>query len=101
MKPTSAFSALLLIACLGAFNPLAAIAQDAKTDAKAVAPIRELLLSHVGKRVAIRLNGDSDIEGTVTAVGADTVHISKLSGKDFYDAVISIGKINAVMYKAR
>ncbi len=101
MKLTATLPALLLTAYLGAFVPLTAIAQETKADTKTVAPMRELLLSHVGKRVAIRLNGDTDIEGTVTAVGADTVHLSKLSGKDFYDAIVSIGKINAVIYKAR
>jgi hypothetical protein len=101
MKFTATLPAMLLAAVLGASLPLLAGAEEARTDAKTVAPLRDVLLSQMGKRVAVRLYGDQDIEGTVTAVGADTVQLSKLAGKDFYDAVISIGKINAIIYKAR
>lgn len=99
MKFAKNFSVMLIAAAMfltgsTAFN---AFAQDAKT----VVPIREVLVSQMGKRVAVRLNGDADIEGTVTAVGADTVLLTKVSGKDFYDSVLSISRISAVTYKAR
>ncbi|MCY7389208.1 MAG: hypothetical protein LH481_14340 [Burkholderiales bacterium] len=97
MKRYAAFPTVLLVALLGIAAPTIAIAQETKT----VAPMRDVLLSNVGKRVALRLSGDQDIEGTVVAVGADTVLLSKLSGKDFYDAVIVISKVSAVSYKAR
>ena len=93
-SPVMLFAAVALLTSTAAFN---AFAQDAKT----VAPIREVLVSQMGKRVAVRLNGDADIEGTVTAVGTDTVLLTKVSGKDFYDSVLSISKISAVTYKAR
>ena len=54
-----------------------------------------------GKRVALRLASGEEIEGTVTIVGNFLVHISKLSGKEFYDAVVSIDKISAVRMKMR
>jgi hypothetical protein len=37
----------------------------------------------------------------VIIVGNFLVHISKLSGKEFYDAVVSIDKISAVRMKMR
>ena len=99
MKFSTAIPALLLAAAAIVLNvvPVNAFAQDTKT----VAPIRDVLISQMGKRVAVRLNGDADIEGTVASVGADTVLLTKVSGKDFYDSVLSIGKISAVTYKAR
>ena len=33
--------------------------------------------------------------------GDETRNYRKVTGKDFYDAVVSISKINAVIYKAR
>lgn len=41
------------------------------------------------------------IEGTVASVGNQLVHVEKLTGKDFYDAVICIDKITSVTIKAR
>jgi hypothetical protein len=97
MKLHTRLPAILLMATLNAVAPMATFAQDAK----AAPQVREVLMSNVGKRVALRLSGDQDIEGTVTSVGADTVVVAKLTGKDFYDAVIVISKISAVTYKAR
>lgn len=90
-------SAILLFTALSASVPATLSAQEVK----AAAPLRDMLLSNVGKRVALRLGGDQDIEGTVSSVGADTVLITKLAGKDFYDSLIVINKISAVTYKAR
>ena len=63
--------------------------------------IKEILTSYEGKRVAIRLDGGEELEGIVTTVGDQLVHVSKLSKRDFYDAVIRIDKINAVIFRAR
>ena len=98
MKPAAPFTALLLAAFLGAAAPMGAIAQDVK--AVAPASVREALTSQIGKRVTVRVESQ-DIEGTVAAVSAETVLLTKISGKDFYDSVVAIGKIGAVTYKAR
>jgi hypothetical protein len=42
-----------------------------------------------------------EVEGTVTSVGKELVHVSRLSGKEFYDAVISLDKITAIRMKMR
>ena len=96
----STFIPALLVSAAAIVTTAVAINAFAE-DAKTVAPIRDVLISQMGKRVAVRLNGDADIEGTVSSVGADTVLLTKVSGKDFYDSVLGIGKISAVTYKAR
>jgi hypothetical protein len=101
MRITLPLPAVLLAFMLGASVPLAAIAQDTKAEVKTVAPMRDVLMANIGKRVAVRVGGDQEIDGTVTAVGASTVQLSKLAGKDFYDAVVNINSISAVVYKAR
>ncbi len=52
-------------------------------------------------RVAIKLNSNEEVEGTVTIVGDSLVHLSKLSGKDFYDAVVVFDRISAVSMRVR
>jgi hypothetical protein len=81
--------------------PAISVAQDAKAEAKAPATIKEALHANIGKRVLLRLQASEDIDGTVIAVTAGTVHIARLTGKDFYDAVVSLDKISAVIFKAR
>jgi hypothetical protein len=55
----------------------------------------------VGKRVAIRTGTGEPLEGMVTKVGSHLVNISRLSGKDFYDAMVVIDRIDAVILKVR
>ncbi len=61
----------------------------------------EVLAEQVGKRVALRLGSGDEIEGTVVQVGKSLVHVAKITGKDYYDAVISIDKVSAVRIKVR
>ncbi len=100
MKTRSLLPALLAATLLAA-TPAIAAAQDAKPEAKAPATIKEALHANVGKRVLLRLQAGEDIDGTVVAVTAGTVHIARITGKDFYDAVVSLDKISAVIFKAR
>ena len=74
-------------------------AEDTKFDINA--GIREILKDQVGKRVSIRLDAGEDLEGTVLKVGDQLVQISKLSRRDFYDALVRIDRINAIIIKVR
>lgn len=78
-----------------------ALADEQKFELKPSAVMSEILAENVGKKVALRLEAGDEIEGTVVQVGKSLVHVSKLSGKDFYDAVISIDKISAVRVRVR
>ncbi len=76
-------------------------AEESRFDLNAGAAIKDILKDQVGKRVSIRLDAGEEMEGTVTRVGDQLVHISKLLRRDFYDAVVRIDKINAVIIKVR
>lgn len=76
-------------------------AEESKFDLSAGAAIKDILKDQVGKRVSIRLDAGEEMEGTVTKVGDNLVHISRLSRRDFFDAVVRIDKINAVIIKVR
>jgi hypothetical protein len=89
-----------MLACAACFAPMAS-AEDVKIEVKASTTMRDVLVDNTGKRVALRLASGEEIEGTVTTVGNSLVHLSRLSGKEFYDAVVGIDKISAVRLKAR
>jgi hypothetical protein len=81
--------------------PNVAGADEGKFEVKPGATIREILADRTGKRVTLRMQSGEDIEGTVVLVGNGLVHVSKLAGKDFYDAVVAIDRISAVIMKVR
>ncbi|MBF0337999.1 MAG: hypothetical protein HQL05_09205 [Nitrospirae bacterium] len=63
--------------------------------------VKDTLTERIGKRVILKMDSGETLEGTVTTVGEQVVTISKLAGKDFYDAIIRMDKINSVVFKAR
>ena len=89
----------VVVICLG-FSQIV-LAQEMKFELNKGYGMKEILMGYEGKRVAIRLDGGEELEGAVTRVGDQLVHFSKLSKRDFYDAVIRIDKVNAVIFRAR
>jgi hypothetical protein len=76
-------------------------AQEAKFEMNAQFGMKEVLISQAGKRVTVKTDSGETLEGTVTKVGDQLLHMSKLAGKDFYDAVIRLDKITSVVLKVR
>lgn len=95
-------SAFLFAVCCTAFFASGALAGEPKYELKSSATtIKDVLLENTGKRVILRLENGENLEGTVTKVGELVVHVAKLSGRDFYDAVVRIDMISAVIFKVR
>jgi len=63
--------------------------------------MKENLLLNVGKRISVKLTTGEAIEGTIVKVGDQSVHLSKLSGRDYYDAIVRLDRIEAIIFKAR
>lgn len=78
-----------------------AIAAEGGSDFNALVGIRENLLANVGKRVAVRISDGDAIEGTIAKVGDQLVQLTRLAGKDFFDAIVRIDRIDAITFKAR
>ena len=94
-------NALLLAAVSCVLSAPVALADEMKIEVKTGTAMKNILTEFSGKRVAIRLESGDQLEGTVTQVGNSLVHISKLVGKEYYDAVVSIDKVSAVIVRAR
>ena len=92
---------LLALFCLAVSVPNLS-ADEPKYELKSpAATVKEVLAENLGKRVIVRLESGENLEGTVSKVGDSVVHIAKLSGRDFYDAVVRIDRISAVVFKVR
>ena len=86
--------ALLVALCGGAAaadpqTPPAQFAEDVKT----------MLDRNVGRVVTLHLNTGQELTGTVLHVGDHAVQLSKLAGRDFYDAVVLLDRVDAVLFK--
>ncbi len=54
------------------------------------------LKSLIGKKVYINLDSGKTFVGFVKEVGKKLIHLEKLEGKDYFDALIRIENINAI-----
>src|SRR5687768_13111625 len=54
----------------------------------------------VGQKVELRLKSGEKLAGKVESVGAKTLHLSGLTGQEFFDAVVVIDDISAVIVRA-
>jgi hypothetical protein len=100
MAKKNLLSALIGIGCL-VTAPAMVSAQEVKYELKVSAKLSDVLVENTGKRVALKLVSGEEVEGTVTSVGNALVHVSKLTGKEFYDAVIGLDKITAIRMRMR
>ncbi len=94
-------NALLLAVLLGGWMnavPLAIAESFALSNADT---LESLLSAQQGKKVTIRLGSGEELSGTVKAVNGSLVQLSELSGKEFYDAIIAIPRIAAVIVRAK
>lgn len=63
--------------------------------------LKDNLQKAVGTKVTLRLIAGEEITGTVVAVGDEAVHLSAISGRDFYDAIVSLEMVSAVIVNVR
>lgn len=64
-------------------------------------PLKENLNTYMGKDVYILLRSGQTIQGYVKSVGNHFLHLERLAGKDFYDALVRIDDISAVEARFR
>ncbi len=95
------FLSVLVLSVLAATVPAGVLAEEAAFTLKPGETMRDVISHFTGKKLALRLDSGEEIEGTISMVGNSLVQVSRLSGKEFYDAVVSIDKISAVRMRAR
>lgn len=102
-------AALAVVVCLGMslFFQTEAQAQQKKVTALEGAKfdtgtsLADNLKSYVGKDVFVHLRSGKTIQGYVKTVGNGLLHLEKLAGRDFYDALIRVEDISAMEAKFR
>jgi hypothetical protein len=59
------------------------------------------LMQFKGKTIEIQLKNGGQLTGKLSEVGTQSILLKELRGKEYYDALIVIDDITAVIFKAR
>jgi len=78
-----------------------ALAQEAKMSIVNEDTIHSVLSKQVGKQVTLELDSGEELSGTVRTVGEHVVHVEKISGKEFFDAIVDLEEVAAVILRVR
>jgi hypothetical protein len=73
-------------------------AQD-KIDLQPNATVLSILQGNAGKTVELRLNSGEKIGGKVEKVTDNVVHLSHLTGAEFFDGFVDVKDISAVVIR--
>jgi hypothetical protein len=74
---------------------------QSKLDLKADDSVQSVLERQVGKPVELRMKSGEKMAGKLDKVTDKLVHLSQLTDADFYDAVVEIDSIAAVVVRVR
>ena len=91
-----AAASLLLFVQAAAFA-----APEAKVEIQTADTIKSVLERQLGKKVKLRVEGSEDLSGTVARVGDKVVQLTEVTGAEFFDAIVDLEAINAIIVKAR
>jgi hypothetical protein len=100
MRVRRIFLAATFVAGLFMTSQAITVAQD-KPGFNPSMSLKDNLASNTGKRVSLMISSGESVEGTIEKVGDHFVLLSKLGGKDFYDALVRIDEVKAVVFRAR
>jgi hypothetical protein len=59
------------------------------------------LQAHKGKKVTLRLLSGDELSGTVAMVGKNVIHLSEVTGREFFDAVVQTSSVQAILVRTK
>src|SRR5262245_37835894 len=93
---------IVLVCLLPLMVAQGAFAEELKVDVKTADPILSTLETLVGKSVTLKLRSGVELSGTLAAVATGGAHLTQLKGgMEFFDAVVRLDEISAVIARAR
>ena len=78
----------------------ALLAAATASSAETAPSIEAVLNANAGKVVTLRLEGGEELSGTVSSLSPVTVKLTGLTGREYYDAVVRLDQIAAVIVRA-
>ena len=72
-----------------------------KVDLQPSDTIIGILQKNLGQTVELRMNSGEKIVGKVEKVGDKLVHLSQLTGAEFFDAAVDTAEVSAVVVRTK
>jgi hypothetical protein len=72
-----------------------------KLEVKSDDTIRTILSKQVGQSVDLRLRSGDKISGKLASAGTQVLHVSQLEGAEYYDAVVNIDDVSAIVIRTK
>ncbi|MBV9656939.1 MAG: hypothetical protein JO295_02405 [Verrucomicrobia bacterium] len=72
-----------------------------KIDLQQTDTLHNILERQVGQVVELRMTSGEKIGGKVEKVNEDIVHLSQLTGAEFYDAAVDLNAVAAVVVRTK
>ena len=91
---------VLAVALCFAGSPAAA-EEGKKFEIRQGDTVKSLLDDRVGQPVTLILSSGQEITGKVAAVGDALVHLTQLSGREFFDAAVGLDSVAGVVVRVR
>ena len=63
--------------------------------------MQSILAAQKGKRVTVRLGSGQELTGTIREASATLVVIGAITGREFFDAVVPLTEIEAVLIRTK
>jgi hypothetical protein len=92
---------LASIALLGLMLAAAPVGLAQELRVGANDTVQTVLAAQKGKRVTVRVRSGQELTGTVRDVSGRLVHIGAVSGREFFDAVVPLESIDAVLVRTK
>jgi len=83
------------------FASFSAAADEQRFEIRAGESVKTVLDDAVGKQVTLLMISGQELTGTVAKVGDHVVQLMRLSGRDFFDGVILLERVDGVILKVR
>ena len=92
---------LPVVATLALCFPSQPSRAQGKVDFQARDTIQSILEKNAGQIVELRMTSGEKMGGKVEKVNEELVHLSNLTGAEFYEAVVDLTTISAVIVRAK
>lgn len=63
--------------------------------------VESVLKAQTGNRIVVRLRSGQELTGTVRMVNTRIVQLGGLSGREFFDAIVPLEAVDAVMVRTK
>lgn len=95
------FRPILFVSLFLVGSAAAARAQQIEAVPTSTETVKSVLIRHKGARVALRFASGEELAGRVDSVGDQTVLLTELAGREFFDAIVELDDVAAVVFRAK